>query len=126
MASPAWPQTVAAAVQTALQGRNILYFADSEQFLNSEEVYFTAAAQAVQSAAVARPTSTNDVSELLKVLRQHLPKNVPIAVRGAGHATYGGMAKAASGVTIDIRGLRGVDIHPDENRVRIGAGEHWR
>lgn len=126
MAGPVWSQTVAAAVQIALKGRNILHFGGSEEYLDSEEIYFTAAAQAVQSAAVARPTSTNDVSVLLKALRQHLPKNVPIAVRGAGHATYGGMAKAAGGVTIDIRGLRGVDIHPHAQRVRIGAGEHWR
>ncbi|KUI58409.1 hypothetical protein VP1G_11022 [Cytospora mali] len=33
-----------------------------------------------------------------------------MAVRGAGHATYSGMAKAAAGVTIDLRGLRGVEV----------------
>lgn len=123
---PVWSQTVIAGVQTALQGRNILHFPGSPEFLDSEEVYFTAAAQAVKSAAVARPTSTEDVSVLLKALRLNLPKDVPIAVRGAGHATYGGMAKAASGVTIDMRGLRGVDVLPGDKLVRIGAGENWR
>ena len=38
---------------------------------------------------------------------------------------HGGTAKAASGVTIDMRGLRGVDVLPGEKHVRIGAGEHW-
>lgn len=126
LTEPIWSQTVIAAVQAALQGRNILHFPGSAEFVDSEEVYFTAAAQAVQSAAVARPNSTDDVSALLKALRQHLPKHVPIAVRGAGHATYGGMAKAVSGVTIDIRGLRGIEVLPGEKHVRIGAGEQWR
>lgn len=123
---PVWSQAVIAGVQTALQGRNILHFPGSTEFLDSEEVYFTAAAQSVKSAAVARPTSMHDVSSLLKALRLHLPKDVPIAVRGAGHATYGGMAKAASGVTIDMRGVQGVDVLPGDKLVRIGAGENWR
>lgn len=123
---PAWSQTVTNGVQAALHGRNILHFPGSPEFSDSEAVYFTAAAQAVRSAAVARPTSTDDVSALLKALRRHLPTYVPIAVRGAGHATYGGMAKAAAGVTIDLRGLRGVDVLPGKRYARIGAGEHWR
>lgn len=123
---PAWSQTVTDGVQAALHGRNILFFPGSPEFSDSESSYFTAAAQAVRSAAVARPTSTNDVSALLTALRRHLPADVPIAVRGAGHATYGGMAKAADGVTIDLRGLRGVDVLSDGKYARIGAGEHWR
>lgn len=123
---PAWSEAVTTGVQTALHGRNILHFPGSPEFSDSEEDYFTAAAQSVRSAAVARPTSTDDVSALLTALRRHLPKDVPIAVRGAGHATYGGMAKAPGGVTIDIRGLRGVDVLPGGKHVRIGAGEHWR
>lgn len=123
---PAWSQTVTDGVQSALLGRNILHFPGSPEFISSEADYFTAAAQAVRSSAVARPTSTADVSALLKALRRHLPIEVPIAVRGAGHATYGGMAKAAAGVTVDIRGLRGVEILPCGRLARIGAGEQWR
>lgn len=121
----AWSETVSASVRAALDGRDILHFPGSSEFADSESAYFTAAAAEVRSAAVARPTSTADVSALLKALRQTLPADVPIAVRGAGHATYGGMAKAASGLTIDMRGLRGVDVLSGGKTVRIGAGEHW-
>ncbi|KAK2597531.1 hypothetical protein N8I77_012312 [Diaporthe amygdali] len=121
----AWSETVSASVRAALDGRDILHFPGSSEFADSESAYFTAAAAEVRSAAVARPTSTADVSALLKALRQTLPADVPIAARGAGHATYGGTAKAASGLTIDMRGLRGVDVLPGEKTVRIGAGEHW-
>lgn len=74
---PVWSQALIAGVQTALHGRNIIHFAGSTEFLNSEHVYFTAAAQSLKSAAVARPTSTHDVSALLEALRLHLPKDVP-------------------------------------------------
>lgn len=122
---PSWSQVVSASVRTALGGRDILHFPGSPEFADSETAYFTAAAAEVRSAAVARPASTADVSALLRTLRKHLPAGVPIAVRGQGHATYGGTAKAAAGVTIDMRGLQGVDVLPGEELVRIGAGEHW-
>ncbi|OJD13546.1 hypothetical protein AJ78_06006 [Emergomyces pasteurianus Ep9510] len=121
----AWTRTISTTVQAELNGRNIIYLPGSCEFVDSETDYFTAGAREVQSAAVARPTSTADVSKLLKALRRHLPSDVPITVRGAGHATYGGTAKAASGVTIDMRGIRGVSILPSEKAVRIGAGEKW-
>lgn len=123
--SPSWAQAVSASLRAALGGRDILHLPGSPEFADSEGAYFTAAAAEVRSAAVARPASTEDVSALLRVLRRHLPAEVPIAVRGQGHAPYGGTAKAASGVTIDMRGLRGVDVLPGEKLVRIGAGEHW-
>lgn len=122
---PAWSQAASASVRAALDGRDILHFPGSPEFADSETAYFTAAAAEVRSGAVARPASTADVSALLGALRKSLPADVPIAVRGAGHATYGGTAKAASGVTIDMRGLRGVDVLPGEKHVRIGAGENW-
>lgn len=122
---PSWSQAVSASVRTALNDRDILYFPGSPEFADSETAYFTAAAAEARSAAVARPASTTDVSALLRTFRKHLPVDVPIAVRGQGHATYGGTAKAAAGVTIDMRGLRGIEVLPDEELVRIGAGEHW-
>lgn len=123
--TPSWSKAVSASVRAALDGRDILHFPGSPEFADSEAAYFTAAAAEVCSAAVARPVSTADVSALLKALRQNLPADVPIAVRGQGHATYGGTAKAASGVTIDLRGLKGIEVLPDEKHVRIGAGENW-
>lgn len=122
----AWAQAVSASLRAALEGgRDILHLPGSPEFADSEAAYFTAAAAEVRSAAVARPRSTADVSALLRALRQHLPPDVPVAVRGQGHATYGGTAKAAAGVTIDMRGLRGVEVLPGGEHVRIGAGEHW-
>lgn len=122
--------------------RKVIYFPGSFEFDESENEYFNAAASEVKSAAIARPTSTADVSALIKAFRRHLPSTTHIAVRGAGHATYAGTAKAVGGITIDselnktrqvasrtnegtVRGLRGVDILPDQKHVRIAPGERW-
>lgn len=100
---PTWAPTVDASLRSEphFSERQILYYPGSPEFANSENEYFNAAAGEVRSAAVARPTSAADVSALLKVLRRHLPAATPLAVRGAGHATYAGAAKAAGGITID-------------------------
>lgn len=100
---PAWAKTVEDSLHSdpQFQGRRILHFPGSPEFAESETQYFNAAAREVKSIATASPTSTADVSALIKILRRHLPATTPIAVRGAGHATFAGTAKAVGGVTID-------------------------
>lgn len=100
---PAWAQPVEDSLRSDphFKERKILHFPGSPEFAESENGFFNAAASEVRSAATARPTSTADVSALVKILRSRLPATTPIAVRGAGHATYAGTAKAVGGVTID-------------------------
>ena len=117
---PAWVDALFA----ALPGTILL--PGSQDFEDSDSRYYTAANTEIESAAVARPTSTADVSKLITVLRRDVPDHVPIAIHGAGHATARGAAKAEGGVTIDTRGLKGVEILPGNHSVRISAGETWR
>ncbi|KAK8023210.1 hypothetical protein PG991_007091, partial [Apiospora marii] len=77
---------------------DLLYFPGSPEFADSETGFHTAQANEVRSAAVARPTSTAEVSALVKALKRSLPPSVTLAVRGGGHATFAGAAKAAGGV----------------------------
>jgi FAD/FMN-containing dehydrogenase len=102
---PPWAETLTASLRSEPQfhERQVVYFPGSSEFADSENDYFNASVREVQSVAVARPSSTADVSALLKILRRHLPTTTPIAVRGAGHATYVGTAKAVGGVTIDSK-----------------------
>ena len=103
----------------------LVHFPGSAEFTDSETTFFTAQANEVESAAVARPSCAAEVATVLKALRHHLPASVPIAIRGAGHATFAGTAKAKAGVTIDTRGLKGIDVLSGGERVRIGAGNEW-
>ncbi|KUI71881.1 Mitomycin radical oxidase [Cytospora mali] len=124
---PPWaePLTASLSAEPQFHERQVLYFPGSPEFADSENDYFNGAVREAQSVAVVRPTSTADVSALLRILRRHLPTTTPIAVRGAGHATYVGTAKASGGVTIDLRGLRGIDVLAGDRHVRIAAGEKW-
>ncbi|KAK8098362.1 FAD-binding domain-containing protein [Apiospora kogelbergensis] len=134
--SPSPPPSWSEAVRTSLTAElgseggsravgDVLYFPGSPEFADSETGFHTAQANEVRSAAVARPTSTAEVSALIKALRRSLPAPTPIAVRGGGHATFAGAAKAAGGVTIDMRGVRGIEVLGGGTRVRIAAGHRW-
>ncbi|KAK8085150.1 hypothetical protein PG997_006421 [Apiospora hydei] len=112
---PSWADAVRKALAEELGESSrgpddLLYFPGSPEFADSETGFHTAQANEVRSAAVARPTSTAEVSALVKALRRSLLPSMPLAVRGGGHATYAGAAKAAGGVTIDTRGVRGIEI----------------
>lgn len=48
------------------------------------------------------------------------------AVRGGGHNINAGFAGVCDGVTIDMRGMKGVDLNEEEMVVRVGAGALWQ
>lgn len=125
---PSWAQPLVDELATSA-GDALIFFPGSAEFADSETGYFTAQANEVPSAAVARPSSAAQVAITLKALRRHVPETVPIAVRGAGHARAARVAKAKDGVTIDMRGLKGIEIskRPDGrgHTVKISAGHEW-
>ncbi|KAK6840518.1 hypothetical protein PG995_016272 [Apiospora arundinis] len=129
---PSWAEAVRTSLAAELGSDgpravdDVLYFPGSPEFADSETGFHTAQANEVRSAAVARPTSSAEVAALVKALRSSLPPSTPIAIRGGGHATYAGAAKAAGGVTIDMRGVRGIEILAGGTCVRIAAGHQWR
>jgi FAD/FMN-containing dehydrogenase len=111
---PPWAEKLTTSLRSESQfgERQVVYFPGSAEFTDSDNDYFNAAVSEVRSSAVARPTSAADVSALLKILRSDLPATTPIAVRGAGHATYVSTAKAAGGVTIDSKSSQEV-VHTE-------------
>ncbi|KAK8115918.1 FAD-binding domain-containing protein [Apiospora sp. TS-2023a] len=129
---PKWAEAVRKSLAEELLGGSsgrssddLLFFPGSPEFADSETGYLTAQANEVRSAAVARPTSTAEVSALVQALKRSLPPSVTVAIRGGGHATFAGAAKAAGGVTVDMRGVRGIEILDEGRRVRIAAGHRW-
>ncbi|KAK7931575.1 hypothetical protein PG985_002287 [Apiospora marii] len=68
---------------------DLLYFPGSPEFADSETGFHTAQANEVRSAAVARPTSTAEVSALVKALKRSLPpSDLWDALRG-GSTNFG-------------------------------------
>jgi FAD/FMN-containing dehydrogenase len=108
----------------ALPGKVLL--PSNEQYEISNNTYFTVFENEVKPAFIAQPTSTAEVSNILKVLGPLLEKEqVSIAVRGTGHTPFAGSANITDGITVDLRGLKGITLSEDKSTVQISVGETW-
>jgi FAD/FMN-containing dehydrogenase len=73
-------------------------------------------------AAIARCTGTGDVLAAVRFAREH---EMPIAIRGGGHAVAG-HAMCDGGLVIDLSSMTGVRVDPIAGTVRAEGGCLWR
>ncbi|KAH5563420.1 hypothetical protein HBI26_180750 [Parastagonospora nodorum] len=97
-----------------------------EQYGMSNSAYFTVFESDLKPAFIAQPTTPAEVSRILQALNPLLEQQlISIAVRGTGHTPFAGSANIAGGVTVDMRGLKGIALSDDKSTVEIGVGEKW-
>ena len=72
-------------------------------------------------ALIARCASPRDVSDVIGFSRRH---ELLLAVRGGGH-NGGGLGTCDGGVVIDLSPLKGVEVDPQQRKVRVGGGCTW-
>jgi FAD/FMN-containing dehydrogenase len=70
---------------------------------------------------IARCADTADVVNCVNFAREN---GVLLAVRGGGH-NGGGLGVADDGLVIDLSGMRGVRVDPEERTVRVEGGCTW-
>ncbi len=70
---------------------------------------------------IARCADTADVINCVNFAREN---EVLLAVRGGGH-NGGGLGVADDGLVIDLSGMRGVRVDPEERTVRVEGGCTW-
>jgi FAD/FMN-containing dehydrogenase len=69
------------------------------------------------------PTTTQHVAKAIRLLTAH---RAPFTVRAGGHTAFeGGSSIGASGVTIDLANLNGIEVSADRQTVTVGAGNRW-
>ena len=68
------------------------------------------------------PTSANDVSLTLKILKAN---NCQFAVKSGGHASFAGASNIGGGVAIDLKGLNEITVSNDRTQTSVGAGQVW-
>jgi FAD/FMN-containing dehydrogenase len=108
----------------ALDGNVLL--PGSEEYEKSNGSYFTAFENEIKPSYIAKPANTKQVSGLVTALHPLLVRGeCQLAIRGAGHTPFGGSANIKDGITVDLRGLKGVTLSEDKTTVEIGAGENW-
>jgi FAD/FMN-containing dehydrogenase len=99
---------------------------ESAEYSTSNSAYFTTFNSAIKPAFIVQPTSSQDVSALMKALYPHLlEQKVSLAVRGTGHTPFAGASNVEGGVTIDLRGIKGVKLNKEMGEVDISVGESW-
>jgi FAD/FMN-containing dehydrogenase len=70
---------------------------------------------------IAKCTSVGDVQDALALARD---KDLAVAVRAGGHSVAG-FCLNDGGVVIDVRGMNEVEVDPERQRARVGAGATW-
>ena len=72
-------------------------------------------------ALIARCRTANDVVAAVNLARE---QHLPISVYGGGHGVTGA-AVCDAGVTVDLRGMKQIDVDPDQRVARAGGGATW-
>lgn len=96
----------------------------SSDFEKDNGSYFSAFENEITPSFIAKPNTVKQVQDLVLALRPYLVDgSCQVAVRGTGHTPFAGSANIQKGVTIDMRGLKGIAVSGET--VQVGAGETW-
>ncbi|KAH6883028.1 hypothetical protein BKA58DRAFT_447730 [Alternaria rosae] len=78
----------------------------------------------LRPSCIVRPTSTEDVSTAIKILR--LSNGTKFAIKGGGHNANAGLNNIDQGVTIDMQSMNKVGVERGDRVVRVEAGALWQ
>ena len=99
------------------------------EYAESLSSYFSIQESQIQPACIVRPAFTQHVSSTLSAIaevnRNHGTGAVKFAVRSGGLAPFAGAANEPNGVTIDLRGMKKIEMNESRTQVQIGAGASW-
>lgn len=84
--------------------------------------YWSAQQGAVQPRCVFKPSKALEVSTAVLLSRL---TNCPFAVKGGGHAAFGGASSIDGGITVSMENLNKVSVSSDKKTVDVGPGNRW-
>ena len=102
-------------------------FASERSYTSSVSSYWSSQEVSLAPSCVVLPTSAEDVSVAIKTLysQKLAGQDVSFAIRGGGHTPWAGSANIQDGVTIDMRGINGIQMSDDLEIAYVGAGAIW-
>lgn len=96
----------------------------SAKYERNNGSYFSAFENEIKPSFIAKPTTVKQVQDLILALRPYFSDgSCQVAVRGTGNTPFAGSANIQNSVTIDTRGLKGLNIADDV--FDVGAGKTW-
>ncbi|KAF2662068.1 FAD-binding domain-containing protein [Lophiostoma macrostomum CBS 122681] len=99
-----------------------VFTSEAAEYKESNKAYFTAFESALSPAVIVRPSNVADVSTIVTLAKD---LKFPLAIKGAGHTPWAGVANVEGGVTMDMRHLQGIQLSADEKTVSVATGENW-
>ena len=70
---------------------------------------------------IARCVDADDVVAVVDLAREN---DLPLSVHGGGHGVTGS-AVVDAGICVDMRGMKGIDVDPEQHTVPAEAGLTW-
>ena len=102
-------------------------FASQTAYNESISSYWSTQEASLKPGCVVSPTSSDDVSRIVKTIygQKLAGHNVNFAIRSGGHTPFAGSANIQDGITIDLRGINGIELSADRSVAHVGAGQTW-
>lgn len=114
---------ISQAIQAIKEISNDLVIAPrSETYDEITKSYFSELERELKPAYFLTPNSAQQVSQILKACKP-FAGDLQIAICGAGQQVTPGVANIRDGLTIHLRGLKGVEVDADNKVVSVAAGE---
>ncbi|KAI1850162.1 hypothetical protein JX266_004541 [Neoarthrinium moseri] len=113
----------------ALLGAEKVSLQGSTAYNTSLSSYWAAQASATHPICFVSPQTSREVSAVVGSLVANgsidSPHSSLFAIRSGGHMWIPGSSNAPGGVTIDLRSLNSIKLHPDKSIVSLGVGATW-
>jgi len=90
-----------------------------EQFSST---YFSQQQREAIPECVILPTSAQEVSQALQVIKDY---SCHFAIKSGGHGIFAGASNAHEGITIDLHHLNGLQVSGDRSTTSVGTGRRW-
>ena len=99
-----------------------VYYNPGSELKGFRDQYYSTFQRDVIPACVVTPSSGDDVSQALQIIKQH---RCIFAVKSGGHSMFTGASNAPSAITLDLKMFD--DVVPDEAGLvtRVGTGNRW-
>ena len=88
-------------------GLAVVNFPASSQYDATEASYWSLQESDLKPACIVRPTSAQDVSRAIKVIKS--TPDCKFAIKGQGHSPAAGFANVDGGVTLDMTSLASIE-----------------
>jgi FAD/FMN-containing dehydrogenase len=117
------PQTQIACAKLKETHSGKVYMPGEPAYTKENRDYFNIGLAELGPACIVKPSTAQEVSSVVKLLREH--ETVPFAVKSGGYSPNPGHSSVRDGVLIALRDLAGTEYDTKTKLAYIKPGGHW-